>query len=860
MNALHKDFDPDALRAQFTMIGIGYSAPSPTNPRKDFPEKEMAELTESIKRHGVLQPIIVRMWPLAYPQPSPLTTYEVVAGERRWRAAVRAGLKMIPGNIQELTDLEVLEIQIIENLQRQDLHPLDEAEGYERIMATHAYTVEQLGEKIGKSRSYMFARLKLLALDEDARRLFRGGLLNPSTALLVARIPTTALRTKAIKDITGPHYGGEPMSVRQAQRHIQDRYMLKLDKAPFPLGDESLIPGAGRCYSCLKRTGNQPDIFDDVKSADVCTDPDCYKEKKLAHHEREVEKVISAGGTVICGAKADKIAPNGTEKWAQLTDHTRLSDTCPADPEKRTYAEILGDSVEALVLDDKEKQKLVAVVPNAVLAEKLTAAGIQTNMGKIIDADAKKAAELALERAYRDRLLTRIRDEVGDQTRGGAVQLSDSVQLALLRRVCLRLFERTGDNDVMRKIISLWEPAGKNFTERKEAFTQNIGAMDIAECWRLIVDLMVAGGSICSDWSMQYEPKSLIEVAGLFSIDAAEVKKSVVNEHKPKGVKPAKKVKSTAKTPSPLPPAEPPPSTEAAQAGELTAPAGAESKTEAAQAGGLSTDEGETLPAGAGVIERVEKTVEADDSTFSVGQAVRVKNNVYGAGGHLRKCCGREGKIEAVSGAFYTVRFGPKKTEVIADLVWNELDAMPLASVGQEPSSASGDANEKTVVPDVAGAISALKIGDCVKVRETSKNWRMAGSEAIIKVVVRAGIYQAKYGPNSCDISALDDREIAKVFPAGHVPAWLKKEPASAPAFAFEERVRVLQDVMRDGVRHPDCGREGEVDLITDDGRVEVFFDGQALESAPNYFLPSEIEAISENAGRCDKTVDMFQE
>lgn len=151
--------------------------PSPTNPRKSFPEDKMAELIESVKRVGVMQPLLVRNWPADYPHTgSDFPFYEVVAGERRYRAAVAAGLTLVPVLVRDLSDGEVLELQMIENLQREDIHPIEEAEGYQLMMDRQGYTADTLAEKLGKSRSYIFGRLKLLALDEEARRLFRGGL------------------------------------------------------------------------------------------------------------------------------------------------------------------------------------------------------------------------------------------------------------------------------------------------------------------------------------------------------------------------------------------------------------------------------------------------------------------------------------------------------------------------------------------------------------------------------------------------------------------------------------------------------------------------------------------------------------
>lgn len=620
-----KDYDADALRKSFQMIGLDYAAPSPTNPRKSFPEGEMNELVDSIKAHGLLQPILVRLWPLSYPQPGPLTTYEIVAGERRWRAARLAGLTMIEAKCRELSDLEVLEIQIIENLHRADLHPLEEAEGYERIMATHAYTVEQLGEKIGKSRSYIFGRLKLLALDDDARRLFRSGLLNPSTALLVARVPTTALRAKAIKEITEPNHNGDIFSVRQAHEFLKRRFMLKLADAPFPTLDSTLIE-AGSCESCPKRTGNAPDLFDDIDSPDVCTDPDCFVQKKIAYRDQQAEKVSTAGGKVIIGDEAKKLAPYGIEKYTDLKGYTQLDKTCHDDPEKRTFREIIGSVAESVIIEDVRLNVMVPVIPNNILADKLLAAGVKMREEESAKGNAKVEAKLALERATRQRMFEMLRENVeGLASEGGGFAFP--VQAELFQALVLRLWGR-GDFDQHARIANLWATSGKNNTERIERFAATIPAMNEVECWKLATDLLFSSSTVvASEWDLDRGGKQLIAFASRFDIDESETRKFVQDELKAKE-KEAKPVKKTAKKAKNHPAAEAPYPLKAAQAGELTAEttgpnvvftSGAAefmkkpsdtrrfSVTEAAQAG-EQNPESETPPADAGLEVMVEKT------------------------------------------------------------------------------------------------------------------------------------------------------------------------------------------------------------------------------------------------------------
>jgi ParB/RepB/Spo0J family partition protein len=315
--------------------------PSSTNPRKHFDEVKLAELAESIKRNDVVQAILVR--PAFAPG-----SYELVAGERRWRAARLAGLLDIPVTVRELTDGQVREIQIVENLNREDLHELEEAEGYEQLMACGhddgtKYPIDEIAAKVGKSKAYVYGRLKLLDLCEAGRQALRDGAISASTALLIARIPVPKLQEKCLNEILDPDYGSEPMSFRDAKSHVEDRYMLRLKEAPFKTKDTTLVPEAGSCTDCQKRTGNQPELFADIAAADVCTDPDCFDRKRKAHVTAERDRAKASGQPVIVGKEAKKIYP-----WEHSppAGYVRLDDRCPADAKERHWRAVLGKALK----------------------------------------------------------------------------------------------------------------------------------------------------------------------------------------------------------------------------------------------------------------------------------------------------------------------------------------------------------------------------------------------------------------------------------------------------------------------------------------------------------------------------------
>jgi ParB family chromosome partitioning protein len=146
------------------------------NPRKDFRDEELAELAESIRSKGLVQPIIVRR------NPTVPGTYEIVAGERRWRASQKAGLHSVPVIVRDLTDKEVLELAIIENVQRADLNAIEEAGGYRELIERFEYSQEQLSEIIGKSRSHVANTLRLLKLPDSVQKMVQDGKLTAGHA------------------------------------------------------------------------------------------------------------------------------------------------------------------------------------------------------------------------------------------------------------------------------------------------------------------------------------------------------------------------------------------------------------------------------------------------------------------------------------------------------------------------------------------------------------------------------------------------------------------------------------------------------------------------------------------------------
>lgn len=536
-----------------THIAVEEIQPSPTNPRKHFDETSLAELAASIKEHGLITPILIRH--SDGPTSCSNTLYELISGERRWRAAQIAGLHTIPAVIRDdLSPAAIIEIQLIENLQRADLHPLEEAEGYGRMMREHGYTADLLAEKIGKSRSYIFGRMKLLDLDEEGRRLFYGGLLNPSTALLIARIPSRKLQAKAIEDITRKDYNGDVPSVREAQRTIRNRYMLALDKAPFPTEDGELIATAGPCSACPKRTGNNPDLFDDVDSANVCTDPDCHTAKKLAASERRA-KEAGPDVTVVTGEEAEKIMPSYA---AESRTHAKLDSICYEDPQHRTYREIIGDDAKAITLvENQNKGELVPVVAKKVVNEKLKAQGVVTRAMESRDENKKIKAQVTLENAWREAMFKSVRESAH------AIS-SNLTMLDALIYVVTRRFLIDAGNSRAENVAGLWGAIGVNSFDRAEAFRKGMANYTTDEQLRICLDLALLAELKTDEYNLQRKPEGMLAMAEALGIDANALLKQAKESQKP-----GAKSKKTTKTAPPETAEDHLPPSEAAQARDV---------------------------------------------------------------------------------------------------------------------------------------------------------------------------------------------------------------------------------------------------------------------------------------------------
>ena len=205
LGALLEDFGTEAVETSaYRTLPIYKVEPNPNQPRQDFDPEELEALADSIRTHGIIQPLTVREMPNGY--------YQIIAGERRWRAARLAEVSEVPAVVMEADDKKVMELALIENLQRQDLNPVEEAMGYQSLMEEYGLTQEEAAKRVGKSRPAVANSLRLLGLCAPVLEMVRKGELTAGHARAVLTLKPEKLQMEAAKKILSLS-----LSVRQAE-------------------------------------------------------------------------------------------------------------------------------------------------------------------------------------------------------------------------------------------------------------------------------------------------------------------------------------------------------------------------------------------------------------------------------------------------------------------------------------------------------------------------------------------------------------------------------------------------------------------------------------------------------------------
>jgi ParB/RepB/Spo0J family partition protein len=559
-----------------------------SNPRMRFDDTYLAELAESIKAHGLIQPITVRPLSLdglfafnktnnARGELGNTPTYEIVVGECRWRAAKLAGLAEIPAFWRELDDKQVLEIQVIENLQRRDVHPIEEATGYSMLMQMHGYTADTLAAKVGKSRSYIYGKLKLIDLCREVREAFYAGTLSESTALLIARIPGEKLQKACAKEVTNG-YNGEPLSHRAAKQHIRNRYTLSLKQATFKPDDATLLPKVGSCTDCPKLSGNFQDLFNDITDPDVCTDPDCFEAKRQARRDQLIVNAEKRKIPVFLGDQG-RLELKGDIEYVSLD--AEVDD----DADGRTYRQILGDKapVAAVIEFPYGKKDLTECAPLNVLEAALRKAGWKPaeepppTLPPDATPEQKKAAEqqaakrkaeaeewdrkketVQLENTWRDTLATELLRRIELDTDNGHVNTDRAIVLLAQAWLQQNEIEYNFPEDLMARV-------GIELPEEYDADDEMARILGVMERWSVGTALAFLLDALTETTERKVflgdgdikPPRILLAASAMVGLDADALREPKVQP---------KTAKTKATKPAPTP-------AEAAHAGEVSATA-----------------------------------------------------------------------------------------------------------------------------------------------------------------------------------------------------------------------------------------------------------------------------------------------
>ncbi len=413
------------VQSEYRNLPLDSLTESPNNPRRSFDAAALNELAESIKTQGILAPLVVR--PVDH-------HFEIVAGARRYRAAQLAGLETAPVRIVELTDAQAIETSIVENLQRRDVHPLDEAQGFAALLRLEEpkYSIELIGAKCGKSAGYVASRLRLTELAPAAVEAFTKDEIGLGHALLLAKLQPQQQEEALTACWQESYTGGSKakrilLPVRHLREWIEHNILLELATAPFSKEDATLVPEAGSCHDCPKRTGHNTLLFEGIAAQhDSCSDPACYAAKVDAHVKRAVaEKPKLVQITTAYGkpAEGSHVVPRG--HYIEIRQEKPKNKYQQDAPEYKTCKY----TAEAIVTEGTEKGETKRVCANPECPIHHPKRQNQRN-----HADAAFKAEQE----------TRRREEVIAQTTGMRVlkAIGDAVPVRLMKRDLLFLAER----------------------------------------------------------------------------------------------------------------------------------------------------------------------------------------------------------------------------------------------------------------------------------------------------------------------------------------------------------------------------------------------------------------------------------
>lgn len=493
---------PPPERPPTRLVPLADLVESPFNRRQRWGDLE--GLAASFKSVGVLEDLLGR------PDPGGSKRVELVFGHRRLRAAQLAQLHNVPVRVRAMTDAEVIEAQAVENLQRDDIHPLEEAETFQLLMEKASATPADLAVRVGKSLAFVYGRLKLLELDEHVREAWGKDKVGDTVALMIARIPDHGLQRKCLKRLLDFRRDDEgPMPVAQARGIILRDYMLRMADATWDLKDQTLCPKAGSCFNCPKRTGNQRELFADVGKQDMCTDPTCWADKRAAHQSLMTHKLEEQGARVVKGTKhhewspvapPDGYVPVALSNYDLVHGHKLWGKTNGA------VLKAAGVERERVVMFD-EASKVVELVGKNTVAKAVRALGGRSDRtGQSPDAQHRLQREIDIR--------TRLLFGTAIAAKASRTQLEDKHV-----RFLIALHAPYGSDAVA--VRRGWELGKSNYPQRGKKFMAEVEKLRGAELRGLLMEVVAADG-----------PHHGRDLGRIYRLDYAEIAKKAAAEVK----------------------------------------------------------------------------------------------------------------------------------------------------------------------------------------------------------------------------------------------------------------------------------------------------------------------------------------
>lgn len=495
---------------------------SKTNPRRHHDAVADDALADSIGKHGVLQPILARLKD---------GKFQIVAGERRFRAARKAKLKSVPAQVQVLSDTEVMEIQVTENLQRQDVHPLDEAAAFLVMRDRLKLPEEEIGRRVSKTKGYVVRRIKLLDLIPKAQELFLGGDVNIDHAQKICRLSERDQK-ELLKNLFERGYRTDcdfVIAPGALDEYIHANVLMKLKSAAWDMKDGALVSAAGSCAECPKRSGNNPDLFGDVVDGDRCTDRICFEKKQNAHLQKSVVDAKESKTLLvkISGGWATNKGVLGSNSYNLLKSKAK---PCP-------------NKKKAIVVDDQGHNLSRGAIVSVCTGKQCRVHGVQAHTGLPMKSDAQRQND------RKKKHLEKVAHTIRRTTLLGILDKVQSPMIPeLLRLTCNSLFremyyedrkrltELHGWMDEMRVAFDAKRKGKKErFTPDIDEFAhKRISSMDSKQLARFLIAASLVGqlqgpGYIWDDRKM-VDRDALMAEAKRCGVDVGKIRAAVTKE------------------------------------------------------------------------------------------------------------------------------------------------------------------------------------------------------------------------------------------------------------------------------------------------------------------------------------------